>query len=382
MAVKISTGLPNCREGRQNTIGSVTLEGMLRVARLADDLGYHALWPNEFFTTRPDVAARFGRPAALFDTIVTMAYVASATRRIRLTPSTIVLPLHEPLLLSRQLATLDVYSGGRITLGIGLGGSAEEFRQLHGEMARPNRGKMMDEYVPALRALWTQPKAKFTGQTVAFEEVETFPKPLQEPLPIFMAGHAEGVFRRLAEHGQGWIDSTQPPDQIHAHTTQLYALAGQVGRPEATFEIARQFYVSIAATEDEARAVHAASVPPLPPGQTAELGRPAPAGQVWERSLIGTPEHIRERLHAYVDAGVTELCAIFYYPDAESAERQLKLFADARRPLQRRRRRAPRQQRRRHLVQRPPRQSREYLHRRRRRPPQARHLPRRRPRRL
>jgi probable F420-dependent oxidoreductase len=328
MAVKISTGLPNCREGRQNTIGSVTLDGMLRVARLADDLGYYALWPNEFFTTRPDVSARFGRPTALFDTIVTMAYVASVTQRIRLTPSTIVLPLHEPLLLSRQLATLDVYSGGRITLGIGLGGSAEEFRQLHGEMVRPNRGKMMDEYVPALRALWTQPRAKFTGQTVAFEEVETFPKPLQEPLPIFMAGHAEGVFRRLAEHGDGWIDSTQPPDQIRAHTEQLYALARQVGRPDATFEIARQFYVSIAPTEDEARAIHAASVPPAPSGQTAELGRPAPAGQTWERSLIGTPEHIRERLHAYVDAGVTELCAIFYYPDAESAERQLKLFAD------------------------------------------------------
>jgi alkanesulfonate monooxygenase SsuD/methylene tetrahydromethanopterin reductase-like flavin-dependent oxidoreductase (luciferase family) len=90
----------------QNTIGSVTLDGMLRVARVADDVGYYALWPNEFFTTRPDVTARFGRPAALFDTIVTTAYVAAATQRIRLTPSTIVLPLHEPLLLSRQLATL------------------------------------------------------------------------------------------------------------------------------------------------------------------------------------------------------------------------------------------------------------------------------------
>jgi alkanesulfonate monooxygenase SsuD/methylene tetrahydromethanopterin reductase-like flavin-dependent oxidoreductase (luciferase family) len=144
---------------------------------------------------------------------------------------------------------------------------------------------MMDEYVPALRALWTQPRAKFTGQTVAFEEVETFPKPLQEPLLIFMAGHAEGVFRRLAEHGEGWIDSTQPPDQIRAHIEQLYALARQAGRPDATFEIARQFYVSIASTEDEARAIHAASVPPPPSGQTAELGRPAAA------TMIGSFRH-------------------------------------------------------------------------------------------
>jgi probable F420-dependent oxidoreductase len=326
--VKISTGLPNCREGRQNPIGSVTLDGMLRVARLADELGYYALWPNEFFTTRPEVSQRYGRAPTLFDTIVTMAYVAAATRRVRLTPSTIVLPLHEPLLLSRQLATLDVFSGGRITLGIGLGGAAEEFRSLHGELANPNRGTMMDEYVPALRALWTEQQASFEGRTVRFTGVESFPKPIQQPLPIFMAGHAEGVFRRLAAHGQGWIDSTQPPEQIRTHLEQLRSLAREAGRGDQPFEVARQFYVSIAATEEEARANYAASLPPPPGGQAGEMGRPAPAGQSWERSLIGTPEQIRERLQQYVAVGVTELCAIFYYPDADAAERQLRLFAE------------------------------------------------------
>jgi alkanesulfonate monooxygenase SsuD/methylene tetrahydromethanopterin reductase-like flavin-dependent oxidoreductase (luciferase family) len=126
MSVKISTGLPNCREGRQNSVGSVTLDGMLRVTRLAEDLGYYSLWPNEFVPTRPDVADRYPDPPTLFDTIVTMSNAAAVTSRIRFTPSTIVLPLHEPLLLSRQLATLDVFSGGRVTLGMGLGGSADE----------------------------------------------------------------------------------------------------------------------------------------------------------------------------------------------------------------------------------------------------------------
>ena len=113
MAVRISTGLPNCREGRQNLIGSVSREGMERSARLAESLGYHALWPNEFIVTDPPVAARYATPPNLYDTIVTMSFVAAVTSRIRLIPSTIVLPLHEPLLLSRQLATLDVFSGGR-----------------------------------------------------------------------------------------------------------------------------------------------------------------------------------------------------------------------------------------------------------------------------
>jgi probable F420-dependent oxidoreductase len=330
MPVKFSTGLPNCREGRQNLIGSVDLEGMLRVARLADELGYYSLWPNEFFVTFPDIARRYADPPTLYDTIVTMAYVAAETRRIRITPSTIVLPLHEPLLLSRQIATLDVFSGGRITLGIGLGGAAEEYRKLHGELASPNRGKMMDEYVPALRALWTERKATFKGQYANFEDVETYPKPVQDPLPIFMAGHAEGVFRRLAAHGQGWIDSSMPPDELRSYIEKLRGYVAEAGRGDAQLELARQFYVSIAPTEDEAKANHAAAVPPPTRPQAADAGaRPAArGGGPQERILIGTPDQIRDRLREYVAIGVTELCAIFFYADAESAERQVRLFAE------------------------------------------------------
>jgi probable F420-dependent oxidoreductase len=313
MAVKISTGLPNCREGRQNAIGSVTLDGMLRVTRLAEELGYYSLWPNEFFTTRPDVADRYPAPPTLFDTIVTMAYAAAATSRIRFTPSTIVLPLHEPLLLGRQLATLDVFSSGRITLGIGLGGSADEYRSLRGTLDKPNRGVMMGEYLAAMRTLWTDRRATFKGQYTSFEDVESFPKPLQDPLPIFMAGHADGVFRRIATSGQGWIDSTQPPEQIRANAARIQAYAAEAGRGDPRFEIARQFYVSIAPTEAEARANHVAAVP-------VTRGK--------ERGLIGTPDQVTAQLQAFVEAGATELCVIFYYPDVEAAERQLRLFAE------------------------------------------------------
>jgi len=211
MALKFSTGLPNGREGRQHPIGSVRPEWIVRIARLADDLGYYALWPNEFFSTEPRVKARFADPPTLFDPIVTLSHVAAVTRRIRLTPSTIVLPLHDPLLLSRQIATLDVFSGGRVILGIGLGGSLADYRRLHGTVERPNRGQMMEEFLPALRTLWSERSATFKGRYVSFEDVETHPKPLQDPLPIYMAGHAEGVFRRIAAYGQGWINSFHLP---------------------------------------------------------------------------------------------------------------------------------------------------------------------------
>ena len=282
MAVRISTGLPNCREGRQNLIGSVSREGMERSARLAESLGYHALWPNEFIVTDPPVAARYATPPNLYDTIVTMSFVAAVTSRIRLIPSTIVLPLHEPLLLSRQLATLDVFSGGRITLGIGLGGSAEEYRRLYGTLDKPNRGQMMDEYLQALRTLWKDRYATFHGKYVSITDAEAFPKPVQDPLPIFVAGNGEAMLKRAA-NAQGWIEFGLQPDDIRSTVAQLTEYREEAGRQDEPFEIARQFYISIAPTEAEAKPItrprsrprtdlgaEAAAAGPalLPPGST------------------------------------------------------------------------------------------------------------------
>ena len=307
MSIKISTGLPNSREGRQNPIGSVTAESIKHVAQVADDLGYYSLWPNEFIVTRPDIAKRYAEPPQMFDPIVTMSYAAAVTKRIRFTPSTIVLPFHEPIILGRELATLDVFSGGRMSLGIGLGGEAEEFRSLHGELEKPNRGKMMDEYVQALRAIWEQPRSTFAGKYVHFENVEINPKPVQKPFPIYMAGHAEGVLRRIAAHGQGWIDSSQTPDEIRETVAKIRGYAREVGRSDE-IPVARQLYVSIADTEEAARANVEASLPPPTRPQTEQA---APARLASNRSLIGTPDQVRAGLQPYADAGATELCAIF-----------------------------------------------------------------------
>jgi probable F420-dependent oxidoreductase len=326
MAVRISTGLPNCREGRQNLIGSVSRESMQRAARLAEELGFHALWPNEFLVTDPPVAKRYADPPNLFDTIVTMAFAAAVTERIRLIPSTIVLPLHEPLLLSRQLATLDVFSGGRITLGIGLGGSAEEYRRLHGTLDKPNRGQMTDEYLAALRALWTERYATYQGEYVCFEAAEAFPKPVQNPLPVLVAGQSEAMLRRAATFGQGWIDFAMDPESLRDTAALLRQYVREAGGDDASFEIARQFYVSIAPSEEEATANLAAAVPP-PTNPDFAPSAPPPSLNVKEPTLTGTPEQIRDRLNAYVAAGATEICVIFYAPDNDATERQMRLFA-------------------------------------------------------
>jgi probable F420-dependent oxidoreductase len=331
--MKFSTGLPNCREGRQNPMGSVDREAIENAARVADELGYFALWPNEFFVSRPDVSARYNQPPNLFDATITIAYALATTRRIRVMPSVLILPLHEPIALARQFATLDVFSGGRVTMGIGLGGTKEEFGRMRAD--NPNRSKLMDEQVEAMRVLWSEPQATYQGDYVRFDGLETYPKPLQEPLPILRAGHGDAALTWIAHHGQGWIDSGHNPEEIAQIVSRIQSMAREAGRAEVEFEFARQWYVSIGDTEEEARANFTASLPPPSGTAITEALQPS-AGKDGgsdrsrtgpTRTLIGTPDYVRGELQKYKASGVTEMCTIFYSPNAEAAERQMKLFA-------------------------------------------------------
>lgn len=319
--VHFSTGLPNCREGRLHPLGSVEPDWLIEVSKLADRLGYYSLWTNEFLATDPNVAAKFDGVPTYYDPLLTFAWVATVTGAIRFVTSTIVLPLHEPVLLGRQLATLDVLTQGRVTLGIGLGGKAEEFHRIRGELTVPNRGLLMDEYVGALRALWEEPRASFAGQHVRFDDLVMSPKPTQRPLPIFMAGDAEGVLRRLARYGQGWIDTTALPEAIASRKATLAGYLREAGRADESLSIARQFYVSLASTDDEAIENHRRSLA----GSKAAVSPSNPPEK--EVNLVGTPETVARRLSDYVKAGVDEICVIFYAPDKGAALRQMELFA-------------------------------------------------------
>ncbi len=321
MTVKFSTGVPNCREGRLNPIGSVDRSWMCEVAGAAEERGYYSLWFNEFLQTEPNVGARFDDAPNYYDPLVTIGYLAARTRRIRFVTSTIVLPHHHPVLLNRQIATLDVLSDGRTTLGIGLGGSLAEFRRLRGDLGAGNRGQMMDEFVAALRTLWTEGKASFSGRYVKFENVDCFPKPVQKPLPIFMAGEAEGALRRLAGLGDGWIDTFFPPEAMRRKIDEIGGYIRDARGHDAPFEIARQFYISLADSRAAADANLTASLPNAKPVQ------PARRREGMEMNLVGTPPEIAARLKEYVAAGVTEICAIFYSPDANGALRQMEMFA-------------------------------------------------------
>jgi alkanesulfonate monooxygenase SsuD/methylene tetrahydromethanopterin reductase-like flavin-dependent oxidoreductase (luciferase family) len=223
-----------------------------------------------------------------------------------------------------------VFSGGRIGLGIGLGGSTEEFRSLHGELQKPNRGKMMDEYIQALRVLWTERKATFTGQYTSFENVETYPKPVQQPLPIYSSGNAEGSIRRAAQLCEGWLPAGMGPAKIAAGRDRLRAYAQAAGRDPDAIEIAPQLVVCIGRTVEQAEKVfkgsqayeHLVSLQ-----QSTLKGFDIPS--YVSMNLIGSVDEVVERVGAYHEAGADHFPGLLFVANnVDEMIDQFALFAE------------------------------------------------------
>lgn len=183
------------------------------VAVAAEARGFSTLWSGEHVvmvdgsTSRYPYSAdgKIAVPAEAdwLDPLVGLSFVAAATRSIALATGVLLLPEHNPVLLAKQAASLDALSGGRLTLGIGVGWSREEFAALGVPFER--RGERAAEYVAAMRALWREDIASFDGEFAAFESVRVNPKPVRSrQIPIIVGGNSDAALRRVAAWGDGW----------------------------------------------------------------------------------------------------------------------------------------------------------------------------------
>jgi probable F420-dependent oxidoreductase len=219
--------------------------GTARLARLAEAAGFdsvlavdHVVYPDNYTSTYPYAASGrlpVGRSGAFPDPLIWIAYAAAVTTRLRFMTGVIILPQREPLLLAKQVATLDHMSSGRFELGIGVGWLKEEFDALGVPFAR--RGKRADEYVAAMRALWAQDGASFCGEFVNFQEVSCNPKPFGGSVPIIVGGHSEAAARRAGRLGDGFFPSIgSTVDTTHLFDVARRAAAA-AGRDPGTLEM-------------------------------------------------------------------------------------------------------------------------------------------------
>ncbi len=172
---------------------------------------------------------------SLPDPLVWMTHVAACTERLRFMTGVLILPQRNPLVLAKQMATMDYMSGGRMELGIGVGWLEEEFDALGIPFA--HRGKRADEYIEAMRALWAADDIGYHGEFVDFQNMNCNPKPLQDPLPIIIGGHSDFAARRAGRLGNGYFPATGWSGDITPLLATVREEAEKAGRDPAEIQI-------------------------------------------------------------------------------------------------------------------------------------------------
>src|SRR3989440_1397750 len=210
-----------------------------RIGRAAEASGFESLWVADTVVL-PDPPVP-GRPLApdqrLLDPIVALTFLAAQPTRIRLATGVIILPQRQALLLAKQLASLDVLSNGRLIFGLGVGWCEPEMRSVGAPFAE--RGRVADDYLAAMRAVWTQPKPSYKGPYVMFDGVQAMPRPVQTPIPIVVGGRTPPAYRRAVSQGHGWYGFGLDLAETQKSVAALRETAKTTSRPAAlgTLEI-------------------------------------------------------------------------------------------------------------------------------------------------
>lgn len=196
-----------------NTAGWAEPAGAVEAAQLAEAAGFESIWTVEHVIFPDNYTSAYpyspnGKMPALASTpipdpLVWLAYIASATKTIRLATGILILPERNPLVLAKEVATLDHLSGGRVELGIGVGWLKEEFEALG--IPWEARGARTDEYIEVLRALWAADHANYHGRFTNFDNVSSNPKPANGTVPITIGGHSRAAAVRAGRYGDGFF---------------------------------------------------------------------------------------------------------------------------------------------------------------------------------
>jgi alkanesulfonate monooxygenase SsuD/methylene tetrahydromethanopterin reductase-like flavin-dependent oxidoreductase (luciferase family) len=292
-----------------------SVEAVVEVAQAAEALGFDGVSVQDHVLAGPGVApcghTHDGDDRNVLESLATLAFVAARTTRVKLLTGVLVVPFRHVVWIAKTGATIDRLSNGRLVLGVGVGAppkrkddgdqnigphSAISDRETALFDLPGPRGKVMDEALQALDALWTQDPASFSGEYLDFAGIDLMPQPLQRPRPpIYVGGRAEGAIRRAALYADGWFPSQASTEVLGAGLATARAMAAEAGRPEPRGGL--NLFLSVDGDGDAARAV-----------VTDGLGhRFKSAEALAAATMAGTPDDLVARIRAYEAVG----CSLF-----------------------------------------------------------------------
>lgn len=263
-------------------------------ARWLEDLGFEYIAAGEHFM-------RGSPPGATHAALPLLGVAAGATERIRILSSILLTPFYHPLVLAKLATTLDIASGGRLTLGVGVGGEFPVEFEAAGLNVK-QRGRRTDECLDVLRQLWTQEQVAYAGRHFQLQDASINPQPTQRPHPpVWVAGRRDAAMRRAVRYGDGWLPYFYNPDRYRDSVTKIGEFAAEEGRDLSNFQWAFFPYISIYPTVEQAAGVAAEALG----------GRYLYGGDfvsiVQNYCLLGTPQQCIWRLQEYIDAGARHI---------------------------------------------------------------------------
>ncbi len=325
---KFGVGFPTGMEGMMYPIPFAGTDELVEIACEAERLEFDSVGGNDHIVTQEYVKKSWKLSPRYYEPFGTFAYIAGKTEEIKLNTAVTVLPFRDTVWVAKQAATLDVLSKGRLIFGVGIGAYREEF-----ESIKPNekasRGAIMDESMEALQQLLKGP-AQYQGEHVKFNQMDLHPRPVQDPLPIYVGGNHPKAMLRAVKWGNGWLPFALTPNEIQQKKMQMEKFCAVENRDIKEIDIAPQLVCCIDEDSDVAKKNFEAS-------QVFEhmksLVQSTLKDQEFEGlmdvTLVGSPEEIIERLDMYHEVDVNHFPAIMFAAnDVEEMLRNLKIFSN------------------------------------------------------
>jgi probable F420-dependent oxidoreductase len=292
-----------------NNWGVEDVQALFLLAVRAEELGFDSVWVSEHVFNVSYVYDRIGGNP-YYEPLTILSYVAAMTKRVALGTSVLVLPYHNPIRLAKVAATLDVISGGRLVLGVGVGVIPQELEAMGSAFAE--RGAITDEAIAVMKTLWTEDDPHFEGRYHRFSGMKFSPKPSQQPhIPLLIGGVSRAALRRAARVGDGWHPNGLTPEELAQKGGELQQQAHAAGRDVAAIPISLRLDMGL---------------PRATRGNTAE-----------SRYSLGTdPDEIRDKIGAFDSLGVAELIISPTTGNPADVQRTMEIFAQQAIPATRR----------------------------------------------